>query len=117
VLVHVADASHPEAVEQIEAVESILREMELSETPRILALNKWELLDEDQREVMRRLYPAAIPVTALKRSGLVPLVAAILGLMPTEPLNGPPRDPNAPVEPSDDGVAVWDVEMGSDVVQ
>jgi len=44
-------------------------------------------------------------------------VAAILGLMPTEPLNGPPRDPNAPVEPSDDGVAVWDVEMGSDVVQ
>jgi GTP-binding protein HflX len=117
VLVHVADASHPEAVEQIEAVESILREMELSETPRILALNKWEMLDEDQRGVMQRLYPAAIPVTALKRSGLVPLVAAILGLMPTDPLTGPPRDPNAPVEASDDGVAIWDVEMGSDVLQ
>ena len=33
-----------------------------------------------QREVMRRLYPAAIPVTALKRSGLVPLVAPLLAL-------------------------------------
>jgi GTP-binding protein HflX len=117
VLVHVADASHPEVVEQIEAVESILNEMDLANTPRVLALNKWELLDEDRREVMRRLYPAGIPVTALKRPGLVPLVAAILGLLPVEPLNGPPRDPNAPVEASDDGVAVWDIEMGSDVVQ
>jgi len=117
VLVHVADASHPEVEEQIDAVESILTEMDLANTPRLLALNKWEVLTEEQREVMRRLYPAGIPVTALKRSGLTPLVAAILGLMPTQPLNGPPRDPDAPHDESNGEVSYWDVEMGSDVVQ
>jgi len=113
VLVHVADASHPEAEEQISAVESILSEMELSETPRILALNKWELLDDAQREAMRNLYSAAIPVTALKREGLVPLVAAILGLLPVEPTVGPMQ----PVQTLDEDVSVWDIEMGSEVVQ
>jgi len=114
VLVHVADAAHPEVEEQIAAVEAILREMELAERPRILALNKWELLDEAQREAMRNLYPAAIPITALKREGLVPLVAAILGLLPAEPTVGPVQ----PKETSDDGdVSVWDLEMGSEVVQ
>ena len=95
------------------------------EDARLLALNKWEVLTEDQQEVMRRVYPAGIPITALKRSGLTPLVAAILGLLPVEPLTGPPlphgRDPNAPPEPrfSEPGepVAVWDIEMGSDVLQ
>jgi len=77
------------------------------------------MLDEDAREVMRRLYPAAIPVTALKRAGLVPLVAAILGLLPVDPLTGPPRDPNAQPEADslEDIAGYWDVEMGSDVVQ
>lgn len=117
VLVHVADISHPEAEEQIRAVESILAEMDLGDTPRLLALNKWEVLTEDQQEVMRRVYPAGIPITALKRPGLTPLVAAILGLLPVEPLNGPPRDPNAPREDNGEPVAVWDIEMGSDVLQ
>lgn len=117
VLVHVADISHPEVEEQIAAVESILTEMDLANTPRLLALNKWELLSAEQQEVMGRLYPAGIPVTALKRPGLTPLVAAILGLLPVEPLNGPPRDPSAPHEESGGDVSYWDVEMGSDVVQ
>jgi GTP-binding protein HflX len=121
VLVHVADISHPEAEEQISAVESILAEMDLGDTPRLLALNKWEVLSADQQEVMRRVYPAGIPITALKRAGLTPLVAAILGLLPVEPLNGPPRDPNAPPDPRDrdsgEPVAIWEFEMGSDVVQ
>ena len=112
-LVHVADASHPEVEEQIAAVEAILAEMELGEIPRILALNKWEKLSGETREAMQNLYPAGIPVTALKRAGLVPLVAAILGLLPTEPTVGPmPQVPD-----SDEPVSVWDVEMGSDVVQ
>ncbi|WP_245560829.1 GTPase HflX [Desulfovibrio aminophilus] len=82
VLVHVADASHAEVEEQIEAVESILRELELDEAPRILALNKWDLLDEEARETARRLHPQGIPLSALERPGLEPLVQAILNLIP-----------------------------------
>ncbi|MBU1230651.1 MAG: GTPase HflX [Proteobacteria bacterium] len=122
VLVHVADASHPEVEEQIEAVEGILNEMELSDTPRLLALNKWELLSEDEQAVMARLYPAGIPVTALKRKGLIPLVAAILGRLPMDALVGPlDRTPeNAPAHGREDAaVEDWlaDWEPGSGLMQ
>ncbi len=132
VLVHVADASHPEVEEQIAAVESILREMELDARPRVLALNKWETLDEGQREVMHRLYPAAIPISALKRDTLTPLVAGILGLLPSgltsgtfvgpsQPARGERSGQSGQAEASENGDDVADAdpwsEMGSRVVQ
>ena len=40
-LLHVADASHPELDRQIAAVDGILADMELNEVPRVLILNKW----------------------------------------------------------------------------
>ena len=47
VLLHVVDISHPNAAEQVEVVEDILRDLKLTETPRVLALNKVDLLDSD----------------------------------------------------------------------
>ena len=38
-LVHVADASHPDLLQQIAAVETILAEMELGRVPRLLVLS------------------------------------------------------------------------------
>ncbi|WP_027179157.1 GTPase HflX [Maridesulfovibrio bastinii] len=78
VLVLVADSSHPEVEEQISAVENIITEMELYEVPRILILNKWDLLDEDQRSAMLSLHPGAVPAIGRKRSSLKEAVAAIL---------------------------------------
>ena len=45
VLLHVVDISHPNAPEHVEVVESILRDLDLSAKPRVLALNKADLLD------------------------------------------------------------------------
>jgi GTPase len=47
VLLHVVDASHPGLDEQMEAVESLLGELELGERPTIVALNKVDRLDAD----------------------------------------------------------------------
>jgi GTP-binding protein HflX len=47
VLLHVVDISHPNAAEQVEVVEDILRDLDLTDTPRVLALNKVDLLDSD----------------------------------------------------------------------
>jgi GTP-binding protein HflX len=47
VLLHVVDASHPGLEEQMEAVESLLGELELGHRPTILALNKVDRLDAD----------------------------------------------------------------------
>lgn len=45
VLLHVVDISHPNAAEQVEVVEDILRDLNITDTPRVLALNKVDLLD------------------------------------------------------------------------
>jgi GTP-binding protein HflX len=81
-LVLVADASHPEAEAQIRAVTDILTEMELHEVPRILALNKWDRLDQAGRELARNAFPDGVPVSALNREGLDPLVRDILARLP-----------------------------------
>ncbi|PWU25441.1 MAG: GTPase HflX [Candidatus Rokuibacteriota bacterium] len=46
-LIHVVDASHPGLDEQVAAVESLLTELELSERPTIVALNKVDRLESD----------------------------------------------------------------------
>jgi GTP-binding protein HflX len=47
VLLHVVDASHPGLEEQMEAVESLLGELELGQRPTIVVLNKIDRLDAD----------------------------------------------------------------------
>jgi len=76
-LVHVADASHPAIEDQIRAVESTLERMELSRTPRILALNKWDKLDADHRDQLARDHPEAVLISALTKQGLVDLTVAL----------------------------------------
>ena len=46
-LVHVVDIAHPNASEQAEVVEQLLRELGLDGKPRVLALNKADLLGAD----------------------------------------------------------------------
>jgi GTP-binding protein HflX len=81
-LVHVADASHPEAEEQIAAVKAILEEMGLHETPTLLVLNKWDRLSAEGREQMANAHPGAVPAQATQRGSLTPLVDAILLNLP-----------------------------------
>jgi GTP-binding protein HflX len=45
VLLHVVDISHPNAPEHVDVVEGILKELGLTDKPRVLALNKSDLLD------------------------------------------------------------------------
>jgi GTP-binding protein HflX len=47
VLLHVLDISHPNAPEHVDVVTQILDELGLTNKPRVLALNKADLLDPD----------------------------------------------------------------------
>ncbi len=67
---HVADAAHPQMEQQLQAVESILTDMNLHETPRILIFNKWDQLDPPSRQALRERYPEAVPVSAALGQGL-----------------------------------------------
>jgi GTP-binding protein HflX len=77
-LVHVADASHPELLHQLEAVEDILREMRLDEAPRLLMLNKWDKVPPMRREELLADHPQALPVSAVTSEGLDQLTQALV---------------------------------------
>jgi GTP-binding protein HflX len=47
VLLHVVDISHPNAPEHVDVVEAILSDLNLTDKPRVLALNKADLLGAD----------------------------------------------------------------------
>jgi len=65
-IVHVADASVDEAElhEMLEAVESVLGETGAGETPRLLALNKIDLLSDERRRELSFRFPQAVQVSA-----------------------------------------------------
>jgi GTP-binding protein HflX len=78
-IVHVADASVPE--DQLEgmlaAVDEVLAEVGAAERPRVLALNKVDLLDDERRRELRYRYPRAVQVSADTGEGLDELREAV----------------------------------------
>ena len=69
-LLHIVDAAHPEFEAQYQAVETILADLGLLDIPRLVVLNKWDMLDEAMRLDLRVAYPDAVPVSAVTREGL-----------------------------------------------
>ena len=58
-LLHVVDVSHPQAEEQIKAVEVVLKEIDSWGKPTIIALNKIDRLESPPREL-----PDSVPISA-----------------------------------------------------
>ena len=96
VLLHVADASHPELDRQIAAVEGILADMDLHGVPCIMLLNKWDRLDEDTRETLCANWPDALPIAAGTGFGLERLSRQIDDLIRWEAYNNAPRNDQDP---------------------
>ena len=70
-LVEVLDAADPLAEAQHETVEEVLGDLGvLEDTPRLLALNKWDLTGEQRRRELTARFPAALPLSALTGLGL-----------------------------------------------
>nr|WP_244243518.1 GTPase HflX [Leptospira andrefontaineae] len=77
-LVHVVDVSNPEFRQQMEAVETILEDLNLSDIPRILVFNKIDGLPEEARnELLREADLDTIYVSAIQGFGLNTLLNRI----------------------------------------
>lgn len=87
VLVHVIDANHHEMEKHIQAVDGILQDMGLDNIPRILALNKWDLLSLFDQQSLQHLYPNAAYISALKKSSLDRLSQKIVEKLPAQEMN------------------------------
>ena len=77
-LLHVVDISHPEAEAQIAAVDTVLQELDASDIPMVMALNKIDQLEkEDQLHILKARYPEAIPISAQRGDGIETLMEAL----------------------------------------
>jgi len=81
VIIQVLDASSPTAAEQAETVEEVLRDLDAATKPRVVALNKVDLLGPAARRravgAISARYPGAVAISALSRSGFPTLLEAI----------------------------------------
>ena len=71
-LLHVVDVSHPQAHEQIEAVEIVLKEINAWGKPTVVALNKIDRLETDATvlEKLQREFDHSVPISAKNGDGL-----------------------------------------------
>jgi GTPase len=78
-IVHVVDASAPEADmhQMMAAVDDVLDEIGAGDRPRLLALNKVDLLDEERRRELSFRLPDAVQVSGATGEGLDELSDAI----------------------------------------
>jgi GTP-binding protein HflX len=77
-LLHVVDVSHPQAEEQIRAVNGVLEEIGAGDKPVVMALNKTDLLDNgEQANGCLERHPGAVTVSAKTQAGFAGLLAAL----------------------------------------
>lgn len=77
-LLHVVDVAHPQAREQITAVNSVLEEIGAAEKPTILVLNKIDLLENGElASLWHHEHPSAVAVSAKTGAGFPELLAEI----------------------------------------
>jgi GTP-binding protein HflX len=69
-LLHVADASNPAALEQIAVVYKVLEELGINEKDTLLVLNKVDQTDRGQLASIQNRYPLAIPISAYTGAGV-----------------------------------------------
>ena len=90
-LVHVVDASSPQAQQQIESVDKILADLDLNEIPCLIVLNKCDVVKKQTIENLRRQITLdnerrCVAVSAIRQKSLKPFIEGI-GEMLAKDLN------------------------------
>ena len=74
-LLHVVDVADPRMEQKLQAVEKILQELHLDDRPRLVVLNKADLVEPDVARARAERYEG-VTVSAAKRQGLADLIHA-----------------------------------------
>lgn len=81
-LVHVVDASHPDPLAQWSTVRQVLADTGAADLPELVALNKADLLTDDQRDSLLRRLPGSVAVSARTGQGIDHLRAQVESRLP-----------------------------------
>jgi len=81
-LLHVVDASNPQAEEQIKSVNKVLQELGCADKPTLLVLNKIDrLADLSYLQVLQAHHPRAVAISAASKQGLDGLRDAVIEML------------------------------------
>lgn len=82
-LIHVLDAAHPDPFGQVEAVRSVLSEIEgAREIPELIVLNKADLAEPERLALLRTYFPESVAVCAATGVGIEDLIFALEKALP-----------------------------------
>ncbi len=81
-LIHVVDASHPQVMQQIASVTKIITDLNYGEIPQLVVLNKTDLLEDEEVELLRKHIEIendvpTVAVSAIRRETLRPMVEQV----------------------------------------
>ncbi|MDP7062463.1 MAG: GTPase HflX [Planctomycetota bacterium] len=76
-LLHICDASTPDLVLQMQAVEEVLKEVEADGIETVLVLNKWDQVPDAERIILQTQFPEAICTSVLTGEGIEQLDAKV----------------------------------------
>jgi GTP-binding protein HflX len=85
-VVHVADGSSRELDEQLGAVREVLGSIGAADVPEVLAINKADLLTEEEVEGLRRRHPDAVVISAAAGSAVDELAERLASAIPVPPI-------------------------------
>ncbi len=83
-LMHVADASSEDVIEQIEAAHKTLDQLGILEKDEILVLNKIDVASKERVQLLTARYPTAIPISARTGEGLEKLTSTVSAALSRE---------------------------------
>jgi GTP-binding protein HflX len=87
-ILHVADASSPDLLAQIEAVRTVLGEIGAGAVPEVIALNKTDLVSEHERSrLLARFGGEAVAISARSGDGLPQLLQHVEAAIPRFPMD------------------------------
>ncbi|MCB9780799.1 MAG: hypothetical protein H6742_19680, partial [Alphaproteobacteria bacterium] len=84
-LLFVLDASHPQALQQVDAVYEVLRELDVDEDRIVGVLNKVDAVTDDgELSVLRSRFSQSVTISAVTRVGLDELADVVVGRRSTD---------------------------------
>jgi GTP-binding protein HflX len=85
-VVHVADASSPSVIEQVDAVRRVLVEIGAAGLPEVLALNKIDRVPGSERVRLARRFPGSVSVSGATGEGVEGLLESVAEALPNPPV-------------------------------
>ncbi|GLU46392.1 GTPase HflX [Nocardiopsis ansamitocini] len=81
-IVHVVDGSHPDPEQQLASVREVLADIDASDVPELIVINKTDAADSTVLKQLRTRLPGAVEVSARTGQGIDELIDSISGALP-----------------------------------